>query len=167
MLLRSCSLILILLASLLTSGCVVLVPLFEEDPFAVRMDEPPAPVINAVAQRRQAVSVLRAPKPSKSTLLIRSLKNGDPAARTNAATSLGYLAPPSNAAVQALIAALSDESKNVRRAAVKALGRLRIQRAVPYLARALRDRDKYVAHSAAGALRKIGTAEARAALQKG
>lgn len=146
------------------SGCVVFVPLIEDDPFSTHVEVPATPLPSS--SYRKTVQLDRAVRPSKVEKLIRSLQTGDPAARTNAATMLGYQNPVEPRSIDALITALHDDSKNVRRASVKALGRLKAQKAVPHLVAALRDRDKYVAHSAAGALRKIGTPEAKKALQQ-
>lgn len=161
---RGAGVAVLLAAGVLFQGCVVFVPLIEEDPFSTQVEVPSSPLPSS--SYRRTVKVSRTLRPSKVDKLIRSLQTGDSAARTNAATTLSYMQPIESRAVDALIQALSDTSKNVRRAAVKALGRLKAKRAVPHLAVALRDRDKYVAHSAKGALKKIGTPEAKSALQK-
>lgn len=88
------------------------------------------------------------------------LTNKEPAVRTTAATSLGMLGRRAVPAVPALVKALSDPSKNVRRAAARSLGKIKSPDAVDPLIASLRDRDKYVARTAALALRNIGTEKA-------
>ena len=71
-------------------------------------------------------------------------------------------------AVPALIDALSDEDRGVRKSVVLTLARIgpEAEEAVPALVRALRDSDKYVRGKASHALQRINTAEARGALLK-
>jgi len=67
-------------------------------------------------------------------------------------------------AVPALIQALGDSDRNVRRAAAAALGAIGDPHAVPALIKALGDRDLYVRRAAAGALGAIGDPQAVPAL---
>lgn len=60
------------------------------------------------------------------------------------------------AALEPLIVALSDENPELRQCAAMALGELGLGRAVPALARALRDRDRAVQWFAAASLAKLG-----------
>lgn len=92
--------------------------------------------------------------------LLTQLRNGTPAERTWAATDLGRLRRPHTELIPPLARALrSDDSKWVRRAAARSLGRLGSRSAVPPLREALRDRDRWVAHSAANALSQLGSAQ--------
>ena len=94
-----------LLGAISLQGCVVFVPLFEEDPFATEVQAPGAPLPNN--SYRAPVKVSRYVRPNKVDKLLQTLRAGDPAARTNAATTLGYINPAEPRAVDALIAPLS------------------------------------------------------------
>ncbi len=88
--------------------------------------------------------------------LLEQLHEGSAATRTNAVTDLGVLGAHTPEILRAITVALTrDESKWVRRAAARALGRLRIASAADALRIALRDTDKWVAYSAGEALRQL------------
>lgn len=90
--------------------------------------------------------------------LLLQLREGNAALRTNAVTDLGLLAPLRGDAVSAVIYALkNDESKWVRRAAARTLGRLQLRNSASALRVALNDGDKWVSHSAAEALKRISS----------
>jgi hypothetical protein len=90
--------------------------------------------------------------------LVRQLKNPDPAKRTCAATDLSRLNRSSGDLIPHLVRALrTDNSKWVRRAAVKSLGRIGTRAVIAPLTAALNDRDRWVAHSAANALQGVRT----------
>lgn len=91
---------------------------------------------------------------------VAQLNHNKDTVRTGAATSLGVLGRRAHEAVPALVKALRDPSKNVRRAAARALGKIRSPEAVDPLISALSDQDRYVARTAALALRSIGTSKA-------
>lgn len=174
-----------LLMSVGLSACVVLVPFVETDltnskagrssrlePAQAAQSVSSGPLVYAAPK---AVFVLEASRvaaglpprfaASRGALTtearIRALlaRLGDPnaAVRTNAATDLGLIGPQARAALGPLIRAVrSDESKWVRRAAVKALVKISCApEVVKTLQLALGDSNEWVAHSAAGALRRI------------
>jgi len=88
-------------------------------------------------------------------LLIR-LHSSDPAERTCAATDMGSLLLSRDKLIPPLVQALKyDESKWVRRAAAKSLGKIGSRAVIQPLTEALRDRDRWVAHSAANALKAL------------
>jgi len=91
--------------------------------------------------------------PGLAEQLIAQLQRGSAAERTCAATDLGSLRSNKNELLSYLAFALrNDESKWVRRAAAKSLGKLRLTAAIAPLTEALKDSDRWVAHSAANAL---------------
>ena len=77
--------------------------------------------------------------------------------RVNAEESLNKIGLDAKATVPALIEALKDKDKDVRRDAAKALGIIgpTAKAAVPALIEMLKDKDVYVRRSAEGALDKI------------
>ena len=88
--------------------------------------------------------------------LIADLKNSDDVVRTHAATDLGMMGGNATEAVDPLVFALErDESKWVRRAAAKALGKIGTTRGAAALQKATRDKDHWVAHSAKNALARL------------
>lgn len=85
--------------------------------------------------------------------LINQLKSGNAAERTCAATDLAQMRGRRDESIRHLSYALrNDQSKWVRRAAAKSLGKIGTSAVIAPLTAALRDRDKWVAHSAANAL---------------
>ena len=97
--------------------------------------------------------------------LTKNLKYKDDVVRTHAAFWLGEMRGDGVAAVPDLVdSMLHDESRWVRRASAKALGKIGSGEAIRPLSLAVKDRDKWVAHSAANALRQFRSAEARRAL---
>jgi len=143
------------------SSCVFLIPIAEYEQSAERDlggygdpryagyegDTPKAPYRRSVKRSRFA-SQLRS--------LIDNLHSEDDVVRVHAATDLGALGKAASPAVPTLSAVvLQDSSKWVRRSAVKALARIGDRRGIPALERASRDRDRYVAHSANRALRRL------------
>lgn len=88
--------------------------------------------------------------------LIRQLKAVTAVARTHAASDIGFMGSYAVSAVAPLSFALKyDDNKWVRRAAAKSLGKIGGAEVVAPLRGALRDRNKWVAHSAGNALRKV------------
>lgn len=85
--------------------------------------------------------------------LIRQLKAPDWNVRTDAAKALAKVGAP---AVPALIGALKDDDRHVRRGAAWALGLTKDPRAVPSLTNALKDDDGPVRDNAIAALGSIG-----------
>lgn len=99
---------------------------------------------------------LKQPNPSVTARLVRQLQSGNAAERTCAATDLGSLRLNRSELFTYLAFALrNDESKWVRRAAAKSLGKLGLAKAIAPLTEALKDSDHWVAHSAANALRLL------------
>lgn len=80
--------------------------------------------------------------------------------RRLAAATLGWIGSRAEDAVPVLIAALRDESTDVRESAAVALGKIgpRASPAVPALTKALRDESRGVRYGAAMSLRGLGTA---------
>lgn len=88
--------------------------------------------------------------------LLVQFRTGNSAARTTAITDLGTLGPLNTHSMTVVLRALSsDESKWVRRAAARTLGRLQMGGTESALRVALGDNDKWVSHSASEALRKM------------
>jgi hypothetical protein len=100
----------------------------------------------------------RTSKQRRLEQLLVQLSSSDAAARTGAATDLGALGSFASPAIDPLAhAARYDESKWVRRASVKSLAKISSeQQVVQTLTAASHDRDRWVAHSAQRALRKMG-----------
>ena len=140
------------------NGCFLMLPLIESD----RAKKSRADEENAVPRSIMARGLPKS-DPVRKHLL--QLDSADAAARTRAATSLGDLGPSARPALPRLILALRDDSKNVRRAAVKALEKVGGPEIEAPLIDKLRDRDKYVRESAANVLRRRGTPRARKALK--
>jgi tetratricopeptide (TPR) repeat protein len=86
---------------------------------------------------------------------IRILREGSAKSRANAAFVLGFTGDPS--VVPSLIEALSGSESGVRRAAARALGRLKAREAIPALAAALADPDGTLARDAFQGIRSIGS----------
>jgi len=82
--------------------------------------------------------------------------------RWAAAKALGQIGDPQ--ATPALIQALQDKDRDVRRAAAEALGQIGDRQAIPALIEALKDEDEGVRRAAAEALEKIGDPQATPAL---
>lgn len=87
-----------------------------------------------------------------------ALANSDPQVRAAAAHGLGFVEPPSEAAVVALMAALKDRAIVVRTSAVNSLGRQkgRSEEVVLALTRAVEDPNGCVVLAAMRALRQFG-----------
>ena len=159
--LRFSRIIVLLSLPILLNGCIVLLPLLEQEPkkptslAEVQVQEAKSKVHKAAPLKRK-IKDLVVKKPSKVVLLMRELKEGNEVVRTHAATDLGYMAPRSRVAIPALSTALLyDPSKWVRRAAAKALGRIGGRRVVQPLEKALSDKDKWVRHSVANVLKRL------------
>ncbi len=117
------------------------------------IDEAEAFVAAHVPSKPRARADKRKVKLSK---LIRQLKADTAVARTHAASDIGFMGPYAVHAVGPLAFALRhDDSKWVRRAAAKSLGKIGSEEVVAPLRRALNDRNKWVAHSAGNALRRV------------
>lgn len=91
---------------------------------------------------------------------LRGLGHTNEVVRTEAAEALGLLDDRRIVVVGPLIAALHDESHDVRQAAATALWKLGDSIAVPPLLAALQDEDKWVRRAAVGALGKLGHSRA-------
>jgi hypothetical protein len=125
----------------------------------------------AVQGTRQLVVRRAKPAPTLQTrisALLGQLQDQNAALRTNAATDLGMIGPAASSAISPLIRAVkNDDSKWVRRAAVKALVKISSgPDVVKTLQFALGDSNVWVAHSAAGALRRIGNEQEAEVLKK-
>ncbi|MCC6220554.1 MAG: HEAT repeat domain-containing protein [Deltaproteobacteria bacterium] len=155
-----------LLLMFASSSCVLILPFMELENGSASSEE--ACLVDAEPE------ILRIAKPklnkaiNRDAVLIakymKELHDKDAAVRTRAASSLGSLGAKAKKAVPLLIASLDDESKHVRRASAKSLGKIHSPEAVSPLIRTLRDRDWFVAHSAANALKNFNTSQARRAL---
>ena len=95
-------------------------------------------------------------KAMRVEMLVKQLRSGSEVARTHAATDLGRLGKSAKSAVSDLSNSLRyDESKWVRRAAVKSLAKISGDSVVAPLKFALNDNNPWVVHSAKNALRKV------------
>ena len=131
-----------------TVGCVALLPLIEPDHRAATQSNPE---LGGASSRHSPARRLRDP----IVAVIKQLENGDAAARTRAATTLGEYPGRVDDSIGPLIRATEDPSKNVRRAAVKALARLKDSRGVAPIRQRLKDPDPFVRESARNALRQL------------
>ncbi|NOZ19607.1 MAG: HEAT repeat domain-containing protein [Planctomycetes bacterium] len=104
------------------------------------------------------------PKVLPSAEMIQKLKTGNPREQVTAAEGLGKLRDP--AAVDPLIAALTNKEWTVRRTSAQALGQIGDGLAVPALIQCLKDDNIWVVISAAQALAKIGDASAIKPMEK-
>jgi hypothetical protein len=144
-------------ASILLSGCVLLLPFVE--PY----HEPQSPSSSYDPAQYPASSARR--HVPRSELWLRyyrkQLADPSPQKRTAAASYLGFMGAQAAPAVPDLAARLSDESKFVRRAAAKALGKIgpAAATALPDLKHACRDTDPFVRRSAETALRQVRSRE--------
>ncbi len=130
-------------------GCIAFVPLIEPD----NTGQPAVSATNDLGTaRRTHRHARRDPIPS----LIRQLEQGDAAARTRAASTLGEYPTRRDETIPHLAQATQDSSKNVRRAAVKALAVLKDPRAIAPIRKCLKDPDPFVRESARNALKRLG-----------
>ncbi|MFS0519669.1 HEAT repeat domain-containing protein [Nostoc sp. UIC 10607] len=90
-------------------------------------------------------------------LLLKSLKHSDSDVRSSAAIALGQIRCDNETVILALIEALKDSEYYVRVSAVKAIGELGDEKAIPQLINILQDNDSYVRDSAAKSLEKISS----------
>lgn len=145
---------------LLLTGCGVTVPSTDVPdafPPGLRAAKPRSLRVERAAFRPEAPRTERVDRQrAKLLTLLAALSSADAATRTCAVTDLGFLphfrheiVPPVSHAV------VNDESKWVRRAAVKTLAKVASADAIPLLRRALTDRDRWVQHSAAKALERL------------
>ncbi|MFN8390029.1 MAG: HEAT repeat domain-containing protein [Bdellovibrionota bacterium] len=160
-----------------TTGCAVLIPFVEPKSQvpAVETDElfdpeiplqafinVPSPVAQAVGTRELpplannlAITPARAKSDVLYRQLIEQLKSPDAAKRTCAATELASLNRKRSDLIPHLVRALRyDQSKWVRRAAAKSLGKIGSKDVIQPLMQAQNDRDKWVAHTATNALQQ-------------
>ena len=147
----------------LLNSCVALVPLIEKKQEdlskqdSVLAEQPVK--LSKISTRKILV---RKKKPAdiirqKTLRAVKRLKNPSDVVRTHAASDLGDIGPKASIAIESLSRAVKhDKSKWVRRAAVKALGKIGGTKVIAILRLALRDRNKWVAHSAANILRRMG-----------
>ena len=110
------------------------------------------------AIRRNAYYALSAMGAPAVAPLIGHLKHINSQVREIAAEALGDIGRPAQAAIPALVAALTDKSERVRFHAAEALGTVGQQEstAIPALSAALRDENERVRQDAALALARIG-----------
>jgi len=167
----------VLLTCSFLGGCVAVVPLIEPDegaknppvPYSVSVvcptcgkggskaysDSPwtakkrvlaQCPVTSNCAQTKHKVAMLRT-----------QLKHSDCAVRTRAASGLGDFGPQAVGAISELVKVVkADQCKWARRSSVKALAKISSEpRVIEALSHATRDKDRWVAHSATEALKKI------------
>ena len=149
-----------------TSGCVLLLPLFEPDEHAKQMNsryDPPSGVISTPVY--SVKPKIKSSSEKRLTVLIGKLRDPKPVVRINAASQLGDMGPKAEPAVDQLIVSLRDNHYWVRRASVKALGKIGSPRAIPALQVCLNDRNKYVAMSAHNAVGQITRTQARGSLR--
>jgi hypothetical protein len=96
---------------------------------------------------------------------VKQLETGSEVERTHAAFWIGEQRQAATHTLPLLSSkAVNDQSAWVRRACVKALGKVGGVASVPPLKRALRDSNKWVAHSAANVLRRMPYREAKRAV---
>lgn len=95
-------------------------------------------------------------KAMRVAMLVKQLRSGSEVSRTHAATDLGRMGKSAKGAIDDLSNSLRyDESKWVRRAAVKSLAKISGNSVVAPLTFALNDNNPWVVHSAKNALRKV------------
>jgi hypothetical protein len=144
------------------SACVFLIPMaqYEEDPSASHggYGDPSFSQYRGDSPHRGGspyINTKGSPNTQLKTL-IENLYSSKDVVRVHAASDLGALGAAASPAVPTLNSVLiKDPSKWVRRSAAKALARIGDKRGIPALERAGRDRDRYVAHSANRALRRL------------
>ena len=143
------------------SGCVI-AP--ENQPEAIvvsTVQSAPAPVPARpkripLGSNRRVPTVRERRSDGLFQILVIRLHSSDPAERTCAATDMGTLLRPPSELIPPLVQALKhDQSKWVRRAAAKSLGKIGSRAAIQPLTEALNDKDQWVVHSAANALRSL------------
>lgn len=134
------------------NGCVVLLPLIEQPK---KQDAKPQQEVTLTRKLPRPPQVPREQR--QLALFVRQLRDPQDVVRVNAATSLGLMGTKAKPAVPTLIAALQDKHKRVRRASAQALGKIGAREAIAPLKLRLRDSDKWVAHSASVALKKLET----------
>jgi HEAT repeat protein len=88
--------------------------------------------------------------------LLKALKRDEAVVRAGAAVALGRVRPKPVDAIDALSPAMKDADPNVRAAAIKCLGIVGREKAIPSLIMGLQDRDVQVRRNAADALSKLG-----------
>jgi hypothetical protein len=160
-----------------TSGCAVLIPfvesksqvpavdsddLFDDQlPLQAFISVPPPSARTASVQELPplenhfAITGARAKSDVLYRQLVLQLKNPDAAKRTCAATELASLNRNKGDLIPHLVHALRyDQSKWVRRAAAKSLGKIGSKDVIQPLMQAQNDRDKWVAHTATNALQQ-------------
>lgn len=160
------------------SGCILLLPVIERNQAAeaARGQTAKKPgtfdtgipleqqALGSIDREAQAFVALHSTRPATRPLraeqrlarLLTQLRQGSEVARTHAATDIGMMGLGAKTAVDELSYAVRyDNSKWVRRSAVKSLAKISGPEVVAPLEHALQDRDRYVAHSAKNALRKV------------
>jgi hypothetical protein len=183
---KSITSLLLFAAASTLQGCVLLLPVIEENQAKHPTDElaglkKSCPLVDGVAGKpiahtgyarnefdnyseaqafvaahRTAPTRTVSTQQSKLNKLVAQLGADTDVARTHAASDLGSMGPAAKSAVPKLAYALAnDESKWVRRAAAKSLGKIGSPDAIEPLTKALRDENKWVAHSAQNALNKV------------
>ncbi|MCC6954691.1 MAG: HEAT repeat domain-containing protein [Deltaproteobacteria bacterium] len=161
------SILVALLCSL--NGCAAIVPYVTPDAQG-RGQAPVDRPVRAMSSGVVETAVIAVPKKKDKVTrrlekLTKNLDYKDPVVRTHAAFWLGEMREAARPAIPALTSTLlKDDSRWVRRASAKALGKIGTSDAVRPLTLALKDRDKWVAHSAANALKTFKSREARVAL---
>ena len=147
-------------------GCLVLLPFTEPDELARKEIIQPEACTETHAFEPVVVKRFSPLAPEKAfpkdirmrrlEKLVHQLSSSSDVQRTHAATDIGLMGAYAEPAIPNLSEALlTDESKWVRRTAAKSLAKIGSPRGIPPLKQALNDRDKYVAHSAERALKKL------------
>lgn len=121
---------------------------------------------NPEVRESAAQALRRMPAVESSPSLIKALNDSTESVRIVAADTLG-MAPSGPAAVQALCAALADQSVGVRRTAVFSLRRLNDVSAVAALEGVLKDPDTYVRANAVQAIGMLSDRKSPPAVIKG
>lgn len=136
------------------SGCVAFVPLIEPD----KSHDQTVVYHGRIPAERHQGNVRKSREATRLEHFVKRLDDPKAVVRTHAVFWLGEMGPTAAAAAPRIAALLvSDESPWVRRASAKALPKIVGSDARPALTSALRDRDRWVAHSAKNALQQINS----------
>jgi len=133
------------------NSCVAVVPFVEPDQQAEGKL-----VCNACRASLRYREAKFAVKEDRYEKLLRQLQSPSDVNRAHAAYWLGEMRSGAIRAAPQLVAALSDRSNWVRRAAAKALGKIGDEKTLPELKAARNDRDKFVSESARLAVQNFG-----------
>jgi len=136
---------------LFLNSCVAVVPFIEPDEQALGKS-----ACNTCRASLRYREVKFAVKENRYEKLLKQLKSPSDVNRAHAAFWLGELRGDAVRAAPQLVLALSDKSNWVRRAAVKALGKIGDEKSLPAVKATRNDRDKFVADSARLAVVNFG-----------